>query len=192
MKKLLRIFGGTALLVLIAVFVYMSFFNKVEAPQGWQNYADTVSGITLQAPVGLTVATSTSGLSLIFATTSPYVHTHLLHELRIDIATPAVDCVSTEGGYIGTSTKVTINGIIFERQNWDDVGAGNLYQGIDYTAVVGGSCYRVSLFTHSTNGEGFYTDNAEQIKKVDAQQAADIKALFALFDQVAGTIRFTK
>lgn len=192
MKKLFRIFEGVALLVLISIFVYVSFFNKAEAPQGWQTYSDSVSGITLQAPVGLTVATSTSGLSLIFATTTPYVHTHLLHELRIDIATPAVDCVSTEGDYVGVPTNVAVNGVVFERQEWDGVGAGNLYRGIDYTAVKGGSCYRVSLFIHSTNGEGFYTNDAEQIKKVDAQQAADIKALFAFFDQIIETVRFTK
>jgi hypothetical protein len=116
----------------------------------------------------------------------------LLHELRIDIVTPAVDCVSVGGGVIGTSTTVVINGVNFERENWSDVGAGNLYQGIDYTTIRNGLCYQVTLFTHSTNGEGFYGSDADQIKKIDALQAMDIRSLFALFDQVARTIKFTK
>lgn len=146
----------------------------------------------MRAPADLTLASTTSGLSLVFATTTPYVHTHLLHELRIDIAAPAVDCVSTEDGVVGSSTIIAINGVNFERERWSGAGLGNLYQGIDYTTVRNSLCYRVTLFTHSTNGEGFYTDNPVQIQKIDALQAADIRDLFALFDQIAGTIKFTK
>jgi hypothetical protein len=202
MKKLTKVIIGLVVLVVIAVLIYVLFFEKAEAPQvvlpnqpipsSWVTYTDTNSGISLQAPASLTIASTTNGLSLIFATTTPYVHTHLLHEVRVDIATPAVDCVSTDGGVIGTSTRVAINGVNFERENWSDIGAGNLYQGADYTTIRNGLCYRVGLFTRSTNGEGFYSNDPVQIQKIDALQAIDIKDLFALFDQVAETIKFTK
>lgn len=202
MKTYTKIIVYLVVLTAVAVVVYATIFRKAEAPQSvnvnqstpssWVTYNNTRSGVSLQAPAGLTIATSSSGLSLIFATTTPYVHTHLLHELRIDIDNPAIDCVSTNGGDVSSSTIVVINGVNFERETWSGVGLGNLYQGIDYVTVRNGSCYRIGLFTHSTNGEGFYTDDQVQIKKIDALQAMDIKDLFALFDQVAGTIEFVK
>lgn len=202
MKKSTKIIIATIVLILVIVAFYVIIFEEVEAPQAilpnqsipadWIAYRDDNSGVTLKAPRGLILATSSTGLSLIFSTTTPYVNTHLLHELRIDIATPAVDCVSTGESMVGTSTKVVINGLDFEKQNWSGVGLGNLYQGVDYTIIRNSMCYQVSLFTHSTNGEGFYTNDATQIAKVDAQQKLDIDALFKLFDQVAGTIKFVK
>jgi hypothetical protein len=199
-NKFIKIIVGVIALVMVAVLIYVLFFDKAQAPQNsnqsipstWVTYTDTGSGITLHAPANLVLAISSTGLSLIFATTTPYVHTHLLHELRIDIDAPAIDCVSTGDGVIGSSTIVAINGVNFEREEWSGVGLGNLYQGIDYTVVRNGLCYQVTLFTHSTNGEGFYTDDQAQIKKIDALQATDIKNLFSLFDQIAGTIKFTK
>jgi hypothetical protein len=202
MKKLTKIIIGIIVLIIVAVLVYVVFFKKAQAPQdinpnqsipsSWVTYNDSVSGISLKAPAGLTVATSSTGLSLVFATTTPYVHTHLLHELRIDIATPAVDCISTNSDSVSSSTPAAINGVDFERETWSGVGLGNLYQGIDYTVVRNGLCYRVGLFTHSTNGEGFYSNDPVQIKKIDALQAMDMRAMLALFDQIAGTIKFAK
>lgn len=202
MKNTTKVVIGLILAIMIALVIFAWFFDRAQAPQvvvpvqtipaNWKIYNDPVSGVSLQAPSGLTLATSSTGLSLIFATTTPYVHTHLLQELRIDIATPATDCVSTESGLISaTSTKI-INGISFERGTWGEAAAGNLYQGIDYTTIRNGLCYRVGLFTHSANGEGLYGSDPDQIKKVDALQAIDIQDLFALFDQIATTIKFTK
>jgi len=193
MGKTTKIIAGVIVVIIAVLAGYVLFFEKAQAPEVvWQTYTDTASGVSLQAPAGLAVSTSTSGLSLNFATTTPYVHTHLLHELRIDIATPDVDCISTQSGLISTTTTKVINGVNFERGSWGEAAAGNLYEGIDYTTIRNNLCYRIGLFTHSANGEGLYGGTPEQIKKIDALQAADIKDLFALFDQIATTIRFTK
>ena len=195
MQKSTKITVSVIALILILLILFVLFFHKAEAPKNVsesKTYVDISSGISLQAPNGLNYQSSSNGLSLVFATTSPYAHTHLLQEIRIDIDLPSKECLESDGGPVSSTSTVVINGVSFERETWSGVGLGNLYQGIDYKTVRDdGYCYRVSFFTHSTNGEGFYTDNQAQIKTVDAQQAVDIKNLFALFDQIAGTIKFS-
>ena len=201
MKNTTKIVIAVIVAIILAIVVYVMFFDEVKAPQvvvpgqtipaNWVTYSDPKTGINIQAPSGLMSTSTDVGFSLIFATTTPYVHTHLLHELRIDINNFGTDCPAVED-QVSTTTVVVVNGVNFERQNWSGVGAGNLYQGINYTTGVSGSCYRISLYTHSTNGEGFYTNDQVQIKKIDALQVIDIRDLFALFDQIATTVKFTK
>ena len=208
MKKTTKTIIAIIILIVIAILVYMIFFEKAEAPQSintnmtiptdWKTYTDAVSGISLQTPADFTATTTkdifsgADNFSFIIPTTTPYVHTHLLHEVRIDVSTPTTTCLAEIQGAFASSTQVVINGVMFARVIASDVGAGNLYQGIDYTTTKGNLCYRIALFTHSTNGEGFYTNDPVQINKIDALQAMDIKDLFELFDQIATTIKFTK
>ena len=202
MKTLTKVIVGIVAVVIVIGLVYVLFFGKAEAPltpSDWAVYTESVSGISFRAPVnfivvnnGKSVFTGADVFSLIIPTTTPFVNTHLLHEVRIDIDTPTTTCSFEQQGALTSSTQVKINGVVFTRSLTGDAGAGNIYQGIDYTTMRHNLCYRVALFTHSTNGEGFYTDNTAQIAQVDAQQAKDITALFKLFDQIAGTIKFTK
>jgi hypothetical protein len=208
MKKLTKTVVGVIVLVAV-VFVYILFFNKAQAPQvvapgqtiptSWKTYTDTVSGISLQAPADFVVENHNSAFSdanlflLVIPTSTPYVHTHLLHEALIAVDVPTSTCPIEETLELSaSSTQITINSVAFTRTLTGGVGAGNIYQGIDYTTTRNNLCYRVTLFTHSTNGEGFYTGDTVQIKKIDALQAMDIKDLFTLFDQIAGTLKFSK
>ncbi len=50
-----------------------------------------------------------------------------------------------------TQDPVTINGTTFNRSTWSDVGAGNLYEGMVFSTEKNGSCYLLTLFTHSCN-----------------------------------------
>ena len=208
MSKSTKIIIGILVAMAVALVILLVFFDKAQAPQNtvinqpipsdWQTFTDPISGISLQAPSDLTatsginIFSGTKTFSLIIPTTTPYVNTHLLHEARIDVDTPTTTCAEQPQNGQASSTQVTIDGVIFTRILTGDVGAGNLYQGIDYTTTRNGFCYSVSLFTHSTNGEGFYTNDKIQIQKIDALQKIDIQDLFTLFDQSASTIKFTK
>lgn len=203
MKNTTKILIGIVVII-VALAIYAIFFGKAQAPQtivpvqtipsNWQTYTDPASGVSVKAPSGLTsTTTAQNGYSLIFPTTTPYVNTHLLHEIRIDITASTTGCNSyiSDLGMAAT-TSVAINGVNFERGLWSDAAAGSVYGGVGYKTTRGNLCYYVVLFTRSTNGEGFYTSDQDQIKKIDALQAIDIKDLFALFDQIATTIKFTK
>ncbi len=211
MKNTTKIIVALILAIIVAFAVYALFFEKAQAPQvdnintsvptDWQTYTDPSTGISLQAPADFTVENHDPAFSdanlflLVIPTTTPYVNTHLLHEALIAIDPATTTCsteVSEMDGRPASSTQATINGVDFTRTPTGGVGAGNIYQGIDYTTNRNSLCYRVTLFTHSTNGEGFYSNDPVQIKKIDALQAIDIKELFMLFDQIALTIKFTK
>lgn len=208
MKTLSKIIIGVIITLIIAALIYALFFTKAEAPQtihenvtiSWVTHTEQTSGISIQTPADFVTAKAPVFMeqnifSLAVPTTTPYVHTHLLHEALVSINTPAVNCPKVQPDAFGTPSEVkpvSINGVVWNRETTSDVGAGNLYQEVVYTTVRGSKCYRVDLFLHSTNGEAFYTDDADQIAKVDAQQAKDVDALFKLFDQIALTIKFTK
>ena len=210
MKTLTKFVIGIILAFIVATFVWALFFGRAGAPTinkvvssgvpaDWVTYTDPNDYLSIKAPADFKVTqghimfSQQSPLRLIVPTTTPYFHTHLTDEVYVQVDWDDVACyeASNQNGIIAT-TSVQIDGVIFERRTTSDVGAGQLYQGVDYMTTKNGVCYNVFLFTHSTNGEGFYTDNAAQIARVDAQQKADITALFKLFDQVAGTIKFTK
>jgi hypothetical protein len=208
MKNLTKTIIIIVLLILAALLTWAMFFKKAEAPQvvvpsqtvpaNWKMFTDSTSGISLRTPPDFFVTDVNNVFSdmeiftLAIPTTTPYMHTHLLHEAFININAPTSTCAVEEQTESSSSTQAVINGIQFTRTTTGGVGAGNIYQGIDYTTTKNGLCYRVGLFTHSTNGEGFYTNDPVQIKKIDALQAIDIKDMFTLFDQIAGTIKFTK
>ncbi|HAO64972.1 TPA: hypothetical protein DCQ44_03260 [Candidatus Taylorbacteria bacterium] len=202
MKNSPKIIIGIISVLMVVLLAYVFFFQKAPAPQiikstqsvpkDWTSYNDFSSGLSLKAPAGLILTSTSDGLSLVFATTAPYAHTHLLREIRIDINIPLLDCMPTQNGSVSRPTAVNINGLSYTRNMWNDAGAGNIYEGIDYAAYQNRLCYRISFFSHSTNGESLYTNNQSQIKKVDAQQAKDMDDLFSFFNQVASTIRLGK
>ena len=209
MKILTKVIVGIVAILVVVGLVYILFFEKVGAPtihenvsqisSDWKTYTDPVTNLSLQAPADFSVKKHNSEYSfadlflLEIPTTTPYVHTHLVHLALIGINTPGYTCATAENyGPFASTTQFIINGVSFTRTANNGVGAGNLYQTIDYSTNRNGLCYNVGLYIHSTNGEGFYTDDAAQIAQVDAQQKADITALFKLFDQIASTIKFTK
>ncbi len=211
MKTLTKIILGIIVIAIVVAVVYAMFFGKAGAPtidnasgipSSWKTYTVKSYDLSLQAPADFKLIIN-QGLAdgndpiynptffLNIPTTTPYFHTHLINESYVLVDQGDVAC-SQSNAEVTSSNQVTINGTTFTRTTTSGVGAGQLYQGIDYATTKNGTCYRIFLFTHSTNGEGFYTDNAAQIKQVDAQQAQDMTALFKLFDQIAGTIKFSK
>jgi hypothetical protein len=120
-----------------------------------------------------------------------YFHTILTNEAYLIAYPPASECPESQGEqFSATTTLKTVDGTQLSRVGWSGVGAGQLYVGADYSVVKDGKCYQVTLYTHSANGAGFYFNNKDQIKRTDAQQAADMKAFLALIDKSLSTFQF--
>ncbi len=159
-----------------------------QIPSDWQTYENVVSGLSVRVPADFIATTTDTTYIFTIPTTAPYAQTHLLREAQITFDTPVQTCTAND--LVATWATTTIAQHEFSVGNWSDVGAGNLYQGTDYITQHNGLCYRISLFTHSTNGEGFYTDNPQQIAQINAQQKEDISALQMLVQDVLKTLYF--
>ena len=190
----------TTLIIAVIAIIIIFFIFRPETSHSpittlganWTTFHDPISGSSFDAPKDFTEIPANSGYILQIATTTPYFNTHLINEAYIKIDAPSAVCVESDLVPKSTSTSVTIAGQTFTRVETSDVGAGQLYRCIEYTTTRGGNCYKISLFTHSTNGEGFYSNNAAQIAQVDAAHAADMAHIFGLFDQIVATVRFDK
>jgi len=158
-----------------------------QVPTNWKTYTFVQSNLTLQAPADFVEQTVSNGVELIIPTTTPYFRTNLTHEAYIEIYAPTTTCVKNGDVYSSQATT-TFNGISYSRGVWSGVGAGNLYQGIDYTTSWNGLCQEITLYTHGTDGEGFYTGDQAVIQTDDAEQKQDMANIFNLADQIMGTV----
>lgn len=198
MKKRTSLVVSIVAVIIILVVVVFGFVKikvnqapTAQVPANWKTYTFANSDITLEAPADFSIKNVSGGIQLIIPTTTPYFRTNLTHEAYIEVYSPTSTCVQNGDGPTSQSTT-TFNGNLFLRSLWSGVGAGNLYQGVDYTTAWKGLCQGVTLFTHSTDGEGFYTGDQAVIQTDDAEQKEDMTNIFKLFDQIAGTIRFTQ
>ena len=76
-----------------------------------------------------------------------------------------------------------ISGVSFSRVSSWEGAVGNQYGLITYSALHGGSCYRLALFIHCINIHVFYRQTVSEF---------DRTSVFELFDQVISTFRFVK
>jgi hypothetical protein len=76
-----------------------------------------------------------------------------------------------------------ISGTTFSRVSSWEGAVGNQYGLITYSALHGGSCYRLTLFIHCINIHVFYPQTVSEF---------DRTSVFELFDQVISTFRFLK
>lgn len=88
---------------------------------------------------------------------------------------------SSESGVL-TETR-DIAGVSFSRISSWEGAVGNQYGLITYSALHGGSCYRLALFIHSINIHVFYPQTVAEFDRV---------AVLRLFDQVISTFQFLK
>ena len=120
-----------------------------------------------------------------------YFRTILANEAYITAYAPAKTCPVSEGEtFSATSTIKTSDGLVINKVDLSGVGAGQLYRGVDYTISKSGLCYEMSLYTHSTNGAGFYFNNATMIKNTDATHSEDMANFIALVDTIVTTFKF--
>ena len=76
-----------------------------------------------------------------------------------------------------------IAGVTFSRTSFWEGAAGNQYGLITYSALHGGSCYRLALFIHCINIHIFYPQTVAEF---------DRASVFELFDQIISTFQFLK
>ncbi|MFA6339019.1 MAG: hypothetical protein WCW87_03105 [Candidatus Paceibacterota bacterium] len=119
-----------------------------------------------------------------------YFNTILANEARLTISKPSSKCPQSEGDQIVSAGEIKSGDIVFKKDNWSGVGAGQLYVGADYTTLKNGLCYSIHIFTHSTNGAGFYIDDPVEIKKIDDEHAADMKKFLEAIDGIVSTFKF--
>jgi hypothetical protein len=159
--------------------------------ENWKTYSFAQSNLTLRAPTDFAEQTVSDGVELVIPTTTPYFRTNLTHEAYIEIYLPTTTCVKNGDVYSSQATT-TFNGISYSRGVWSGAGAGNLYQGIDYTTSRNGLCQEITLYTHGTDGEGFYTGDQALIQKDDSEQKQDMANIFNLADQIMGTVTLSR
>ncbi len=139
---------------------------SIQPPQGWiahrskeLTYPDaTMQGVSFVAPSSVGSGT-------------------VLLEVSIDVATgEAAACPQT-------GSAATLDGVQAKRWEWNDAGAGNLYQGTTVAAMHAGKCYRVTLFNHNCNiGPDCMKGHTAPF---------DRKTLLPLFEQSLSTFRFS-
>jgi hypothetical protein len=154
---------------------------------GWSTI--TEGGYTIEYPADFMVQKLKTGIQFAVPIKS-YFNTILPGEVYFSLNAPAKKCPASAGDSVTASSVMNAGGVLFIRNEWSGVGAGQLYRGIDYVTIKNGLCYDISLYTHSANGAGFYFSNQIQIDRTDSQHAADMKAFFQLSDKMVGTLQF--
>jgi hypothetical protein len=71
--------------------------------------------------------------------------------LVVATSTPSVCKEKPQGAGSTLPQQVTINGLVFDKYNFSDAGAGNLYETTSYRTLSNGNCYAIEYTIHSTN-----------------------------------------
>lgn len=141
------------------------------------------------APIRFTeipVSKVTPEIALQYIDTQAYTKTNLLEADFLFGSTTQSDIVqsctqpASLGGPENVVGNVNINGIDFTRSEAIGVAAGNLYEQIYHRAVLGGVCYEIIFFIHSTN-IGVYAPDAG-VKEFDRV------ALLQRFENIISTL----
>lgn len=130
-----------------------------------------------------------STFSVYFISGRPF---QLTSEANLSLYKPQGACSTSQGSRVIDEADIRAGNVVFKKQSWSDVGAGQLYKGVDYTTIKGGLCYRVSLFTHSANGAGLFTNDQAEIKRIEDENKMEMQNLFSTSDQIVSTFKFTK
>ncbi len=196
------------MIILLAVAVYQyanynlpSVANYQEATSSnqvvsdtssWKTYKDNQSGFSINYPADFTLRDDSNGNLVLEVPVKNYFKTVLTSEANLTISNPAKTCPASMGERLGATTTVSFNGGTFNKVSWSGVGAGNIYEGADYTLILNANCYSIHMFLHSANGAGLYTSDPAEIVKMDAEQKNDKAAFLTLADKIVSTFKFTK
>ena len=166
--------------------------SNSETAASWKTYQDDQYHFSLQYPADFTITEEPGQSVTLVAPIKSYFKTVLANEASVTISDPATTCPASQGENLGATTTVNSSGGAFAKVPWSGVGAGNLYEGADYTLLKNGNCYSLHVLVHSANGGGLYYSDPQQIKQTDDQQAKDKAAFLALADKIVSTFKFTK
>ncbi len=206
MKKPIFLWITVVLVVLILVASYFFFLGKssntivvvnnqpatssspVAGTEKWYVYSEL--DYNFKYPRDLVVGRVDGGTRFT-APIKSYFRTILADEAYFTAYAPTSTCPVSEGEtFSATSTIKTSDGLAINKVSWSGVGAGQLYKGVDYTILKSGLCYKLSLYTHSANGAGFYFNDATMIKNTDATHSEDMANFVALVDTIVTTFKF--
>jgi hypothetical protein len=116
-----------------------------------------------------------------------------IKEASVSVARTSLECSQwpdNENAVAATSTNV-INGINYEYRIFGDAGAGNFYLTREYSTTKNNYCYRIVLFTHSTN-PGIEADNETEMQILTEKNKEIDENFETIFDHMVATFEFTK
>ncbi len=182
------VFLGKATNVVVVDNQPASSSSPVAGTEAWYVYSG--SGYNFRYPKDL-VESQIGGGVRFTAPIKSYFRTILADEAYITAYAPTSTCPASQGeSFQATTTIKTPDGLSVNKVVWSGVGAGQLYQGADYSVVKSGECYEISLYTHGANGAGFYFNDATMIKNTDTTNSEDMANFFALIDTIVTTFKF--
>lgn len=153
---------------------------KNDAPVGWKKYLNEEFGFEINYPFDFYVK---EDLDKTVFTINPeiyYFRTDLPRDIHLTVYSPSKTCTYLQRESISVGSLVAKNNVLFSKNEFVDVGVGQLYRGLYYTTMKDGECYVIELFTHSTNGAGLLTDNLDEIKRLDSLHAEDMEKFSCL------------
>ena len=156
----------------------------------WLIHADTKIGYSVEYPPNLIPGGSADQFTVAFPK-NLYFHWPLLDDVKVTVSVSPHSCpnIATHGPTDPSPIEFAMNGYKFSRNISTDVGAGQLYTEVTYDTLTNGSCYRIDLLDHGTNGAGFYVDDVSLVKKYDGQHAVDMAGVIDVLNSMVGTLR---
>jgi len=118
-----------------------------------------------------------------------YFHWPLLDDVKITVTASSTCPEIITDSLVSPAQDVVINGNKFTRKEGSGVGAGNLYREFIYDTISNGTCYHIDLFSHGTNGAGFYVNEPDLIAKYDTQHKVDMDAMLSIFTGMVNSFR---
>ncbi len=119
-----------------------------------QTYTNTDDGYAIDYPSFLTVTQNDRIISddvqadgTAFTFPASFSDGNTLTTAKIAIAT-LPECPASQ---MTSSVMEQYNGISFQKKDWNEAGAGNLYAGTNYSTTYNDKCYMVTMFTRSCN-----------------------------------------
>lgn len=164
----------------------------------WKTYANERCGFEMKFPPDFAVETGTplaviegAVLRLLLVNRTYYNGTNLV-EASVSVGVAPEKTCSSEWLNDGPPTssecgslaeKRDIAGVSFFRDSSWEGAVGHQYGLIGYSALYGGSCYRLALFIHCINIDVFDPGTVSEFDRI---------AVLKLFDQVISTFQFVK
>jgi hypothetical protein len=198
--------GLFIILLAVAIWQYGHFSQMAYAPTiqndqnnisgsaaDWKTYQDKASGFSFQYPSDFSLRDDPdTGSVILDVPVKNYFKTKLMGVANVTIHPIGNNCPESEGERFDATTTIRSRAGDFRRVSWSGIGAGNLYEGVEYTLIKDNLCYALTLFMDSANDPGVYPDydTPEKIAVTSAQEATDKGAFTNLIDKMVSTFTF--